>query len=105
MRPKGMREIKTARGIAGRAGASSHEQARTELTWLEHERARLQRELEVWRQNGQRVEGQLQRVEARLAELRTLTAEGAPPPRPAQPSRRPERDEPAPGWSLFTLEY
>lgn len=45
MRPKGLREIKTAQGIPGRASGSSREQAVAELARLEHERARLQREM------------------------------------------------------------
>lgn len=110
MRPKGLREIRTVQGVAGRGRGSSREQAVAELARLEHERARLQRELEVWRQNQQRVEEQLRRVELRLADLRAATAEEpAPAPMPA-PRRAPARsttrdDESEGGWSTLSLEY
>jgi seryl-tRNA synthetase len=110
MRPKGLREIKTVQGMAGRNRGSSREQAVAELARLEHERARLQRELEVWRQNQQRVEEQLGRVEARLADLRAATAE-EPASAPRPPQRRaatrpaPRDDDHDGGWATLSLEY
>lgn len=111
MRPRGLREIKTIQGRAGKAKGGSREQAVAELARLEHERARLQRELEVWLQNQRRVAEQLQRVETRLSELRALTHEepDAPPPAarrrhaPARPT--PRDDEPEAGWTSLSLEY
>ncbi len=110
MRPKGLREIKTAQGIPGRASGSSREQAVAELARLEHERARLQRELNVWRQNQQRTDDQLRRVEERLSTLQGVLAEepdATPRPAPRRPAPRPATndDDPNSSWSSVALEY
>lgn len=44
----------------------------TELTRLEHEKARLKRELNMWVQNHKKTQARLDKVEERLALLREI---------------------------------
>ncbi|NJN16141.1 MAG: hypothetical protein HC822_07610 [Oscillochloris sp.] len=108
MRPKGMRAIRTTRSLNRSPRATSREQQVAELARLEHEKARLSRELDVWRQNAARTNDQLERVEVRLNELRELLRADEPVPiRPAHPRRRPaeRRDDDEGEWKTVSLEY
>ena len=69
-RPRGMRDLMTIQGIAGRSVPDSREQIVAEQARLEHERARLRRELEMWQENGRKTAGRLHAVEERMALLR-----------------------------------
>ena len=67
MRTRGMREIPTAFGLAKRSKPNSRDEAITEMARLEHEKARLEREMALWVQNEKRTEKHLQKVRDRLA--------------------------------------
>jgi septal ring factor EnvC (AmiA/AmiB activator) len=116
MRPRGLRNIRTVQGLTRRDKAGSREQAVAEMARLEHEKARIQREIDVWQQNLRRTEEQFQRVEARLAVVRQAIAESdaqlgqhpaAPAPAPRRPFRRTVEtdDEGEPPFTTFSLEY
>jgi hypothetical protein len=49
--PKGMRHITTIQSIRSRSVPSSSEQIMTELSRLEHEKGRLERERKIWIEN------------------------------------------------------
>jgi hypothetical protein len=109
-RPRGMRELMTIQGLAGRSVPDSREQIVAEQARLEHERARLRRELEMWQENGRKTAGRLQTVEDRMALLRrTIEPMLEPEPtaesdRPAARSTEPE-PEPSTVWHEVVLEY
>jgi TolA-binding protein len=69
---RGMRDIPTIQGLRHQSGPATREQAVTELARLEHERARLRRELTMWVSNQTKTEKRLHQVEERLAELQHL---------------------------------
>lgn len=105
MRPKGLRDMRTSQHLSRRNQNGSREQAVAELARLEHEKARLTRELDVWRQNMQRTAEQLEQVEARLAALHQQIEQPAATPA-APPARRARRDEPdPPQYTSISLEY
>jgi hypothetical protein len=110
-RPRGMRDLMTIQGISGRTVPDSREQIVAEQSRLEHERARLRRELEMWQGNLDKTAGRLQGVEDRMALLRR-TLEPMLDPEPAAPDaeRRASRavepePEPATTWHEIVLEY
>jgi len=69
MKIKGMRNIPTVQGLAHRAVPSNREQAVSELARQEHERARLQRELNLWLSKKEQTEQRLQAVQERIKQL------------------------------------
>ncbi|NTU78727.1 MAG: hypothetical protein HGA45_04890 [Chloroflexales bacterium] len=108
-RPRGMRELTTIQGLSGRTVPSSREQIVAEQSRLEHERARLERELLMWQENERRTNERLNAALERLAMLTAACAqsEGAPEARPAQrPAQRlADESEPATEWHEIVLEY
>ena len=106
MRPKGLRNLRTLQATTRRDKANSHEQAVAELARLEHEKARLQRELDVWEQNRRRTEQHLQRVEARLGVVRRNIdlSGGEAVRRPAPQVFRDEREDET-DWGTLSIEY
>ena len=66
---RGMRDISTIQGLRRRSLSSTREQTVADLARLEHEKARLKRELGIWIDNQKRAEGRLRHVEERLALL------------------------------------
>jgi chromosome segregation ATPase len=105
-RPRGMRELMTIQGIAGRKVPDSREQIVAEQARLEHERARLRRELEMWQKNADKTAGRLQALEDRMALLRR-TIEPLLDPEPERPgSRNAESEtESTTVWHEVVLEY
>lgn len=111
-RTRGMRDIPTIQGLSRRAVPNTRPQAATEMARLEHEKARLERELRIWIHSQKRTEDRLRRVEERLARVRKvlgpLAAEG-----PAERSRirrlptgEADRGEgEAQSWQEIPLEY
>jgi hypothetical protein len=91
-RPRGMRELMTIQSLAGRSVPDSREQIVAEQARLEHERARLTRELNMWQENARKTAGRLQTVEDRMSLLR----------RTIEPMLEPE---PATEWHEIVLEY
>jgi chromosome segregation ATPase len=109
-RPRGMRELMTIQGIAGRTVPDSREQIVAEQSRLEHERARLRRELEMWQGNLDKTAQRLQGVEDRMTLLRRAIEPMLEPEEAAEPTRRPARaaeaePEPTTVWHEIVLEY
>ena len=71
-RTRGMRNIPTIQGLRHRSLPTTREQTVGELARLEHEKARLNRELKLWMDHQKRTEGQLQQVEERLTILQQM---------------------------------
>lgn len=68
-----MRDIPTIQGLRSRSVPATRKQAITELVRLEHEAARLQREIEMWRTNQEKTEGRLRQIEKRIDFLNQMT--------------------------------
>jgi chromosome segregation ATPase len=98
MTRRGLRELATIQGLRRSRLPQRREQAVGELARLEHERTRLQRELEIWRQNQARTEERLHRCEARVAQIQQALGD-----QPAAPSSAPQPRSSA--WDDLTFEY
>jgi len=110
---RGMRNIPTIQGLRHRSLPTSREQTVAELARLEHEKARLNRELKLWIDHQKRTEGQLQQVEERLALLQQILE----PPAADDSPRRTKKARRSPtengdtgegedqGWQEIRLEY
>jgi hypothetical protein len=113
MKVKGMRDVLGSQSVVNRSRQHTREQAVTDLTRLEHEKARLERELTVWTSKQETTSGRLAQVSAELASLQNSLY---PPPttdveRPADPMRSAsgptgrdaaERETP---WRGIPMEY
>jgi len=106
---RGMRDIPTIQGLRHRSLPTTREQAVAEVARLEHEKARLKRELNLWTDHQKKTEGQLQQVEERLAILQQImdqTDDGNLRKPSGRRREKAERDEgEAQGWREITLEY
>ena len=107
----GMRDIPTIQGLRNHSVPTTRAQAVTELARLEHEKARLERELNMWIGNQKKTEKRLQRVEERLTHLQQVLQ---PPVGAESPKRQPRRSSSekadsgggeTPGWREISLEY
>ncbi|MGA9351840.1 MAG: hypothetical protein WBW48_23975 [Anaerolineae bacterium] len=74
---KSMRDIPTIQGLRHRSLPTTREQAVAEVARMEHEKARLKRELNLWINHQKRTEGQLQQVEERLTILQQILGQTA----------------------------
>jgi hypothetical protein len=84
---RGMRDVPTIQGLRHRFLPGTREQTVAEVARLEHEKARLERELSLWLQHQDRTEKQLRQVEER-------------------PKGKAGSDEgEAQGWREISLEY
>lgn len=117
---KGMRDIPTIQVLRNRSVPTSREQAVTELARLEHEKARLERELKMWIHNQKKTEGRLWLVEQRLALVQEVvappTAESSTKPvlsaaegrarvRRSPTEKADSGEGEAQGWREIPLEY
>ena len=109
---RGMRDIPTIQGLRHCSQPTTREQTVAEIARLEHEKARLQREMAMWNQNQEKTAGRLQQVEERLA----LLQQALDPPDPTGTPRRAQAPRPAAkgagdddggarGWREITVEY
>ncbi len=109
MRPRGMRDIPTAYGLAKRTKPGSRDEAITELARLEREKARLEREMALWVENQKRTEKHLQRVLTRLAMLEPVIANKPPEPvdveQKADNENQADNSASAQTWTAIKLEY
>jgi hypothetical protein len=109
-RTLGMRDIPTIQGLRHRATPGSREQTVAEVARLEHEKARLQRELDIWLSNHARTERRIQQVEERLAMLQELLEPkkspqvGQSPGASGDDTTEGQQGE-SPGWKAVPLEY
>jgi hypothetical protein len=89
----------------------SREQIVAEQARLEHERARLERELQMWQDNGRRTGERLAAVLDRLAMLASASEQAAGAPGAGRPRRQGQQDqdgeeaEPTTTWHEIVLEY
>lgn len=98
-RARDMRDIPTIQGLRHRAMPRTREQAVAEMARLEHEKARLGRELNIWADNQKRTEGRLRHVEERLALVQKILDDasaaeehkGSDAERTAESERQPKR--------------
>jgi septal ring factor EnvC (AmiA/AmiB activator) len=109
---KGMRNIPTIQALRHRSLPTTREQAVAEVARLEHEKARLNRELNLWIDHQKRTEGQLEQVEERLTILQQIldetTTEDSTKRAGARRSRTERGDTSegeAQGWREIPLEY
>jgi hypothetical protein len=102
-----MRDIPTVYGLMKRSKPSSHDEAITELSRLEHEKVRLERELALWRSNEKRTQQRLQTILNRVALLQAFvdgrSSEAASP----HAVSGPENEEAVENeqWATVRLEY
>ena len=104
---KGMRDISTLSGLAHSRVTGTRQQTASELAYLEHEKDRLKRELDLWSANQRRAEGRLQSVEQRMAQLQMAMEEAAPAAKRRAALSNDEADgrDAAARWREVTLEY
>ena len=69
---RGMRDIPTIQGLRHCSLPSTREQTVAEVARLEHEKARLERELDMWLENQKKTEKRLQDVRERLSHLQQV---------------------------------
>jgi chromosome segregation ATPase len=90
----GMRDIPTIQGLRNRAVPSTREQTMSELARLEHEKARLERELNMWLANQKKTQERIQQVQERVNLLQHVLDDLSPKRRPASsPSSGEQTDE------------
>ncbi len=96
-RVRSMRDIPTVQGLRDRAIPDSREQIMSELAHLEHEKARLEREISIWITNQNKTQERIRIVQERVEMLNRTMEEispSVPRRRPAQPGEAPdEADE------------
>jgi hypothetical protein len=108
---KGMRDIPTIQGLRNQSLPKSRELIVAEVARMEHEKARLERELRMWVSNEKKTENRLQRVEERLGLLQQmLEPPPASAPKRAKNRRAPVETTPsgesqAQGWQEVSLKY
>lgn len=103
---RGMRDIPTIQGIRNRSVPATREQAMTELTRLEHEKSRLERELNIWLANQKKTEDRIQQLQERVNLLQTVMGEISPKRRRPDPgSEQAEEDAGKSAWREVSLEY
>jgi hypothetical protein len=94
-RVRGMRDIPTVQGLRHHSVPTTREEAVAELARMEHEKARLERELDMWLGNQRTTEDRLRQVETRLALLDEIlnpsADEEAPGGTAAQPGTQRKR--------------
>lgn len=105
---KSMRDVQTLAGQAHRAVTGTRAQAVSELAYLEHEKERLERELNVWTCNQKKAESRLQALHQRIAMLQGVLEVQPSAERRAQRAKEEAPDtsqEPESSWRKISLEY
>ena len=77
-RIRNMRDIPTIQGLKNRTVPDSREQIMSELARLEHEKARIDREISVWAGNQKKAQIRATEVQDRIAILQGLITELVP---------------------------
>lgn len=85
-RLRSMRDIPTIQGLKNRGVPSNREQIVGELARLEHEKARLERELSMWVANQKKTQFRLSNVQERLNHLQAALEEISPRKQPEAPA-------------------
>ena len=90
----GMRNIPTIQGLRNRTVPATREQIMSELARLEHEKARLERELNMWLDNQKKTQVRIQEMQERVNLLQYLLEDLSPKRRPANsPASGEQADE------------
>jgi hypothetical protein len=105
MRIRGMRDIPTQFGLAKRSKPNSRDEAITEMARLEHEKARLEREMALWLENQKRTQTRLDGVKSRLAILQGIVEESAGQPRTQAADAAGQPDGGSERWTTVRIEY
>ncbi len=122
MKPRGMHDIATAQSLINRSVPATRAQMVAQLARMEHERERLERELNVWAGKQKQTEGRLQQVRRHITLLQGALNESSAafpesyPERSRRGSRRDRRPPSAEGssedskqeattWQEIALEY
>ncbi len=119
MKPKGIRDVPTLQLLTKRTLLSAREQAATDLARLEHEKARLERELKLWTTKQVETEKRLAHVRQQLGMLQQVLNASDDKPKRAkrrrvQPPAGGERKdsnkktvstEPQKTWREIEIEY
>ncbi|MGQ9926504.1 MAG: hypothetical protein ACUVS4_06490 [Chloroflexaceae bacterium] len=101
-RPRFRPGIPSGALMRGRPASRTAAAVAAERLALERERARLERELTVWRRNQARAEARLQQVTQRLGALHAPPDAAAPA---APPVARAQADVPSGSWNSIVVEY
>lgn len=103
---RSMRDIPTIQGLRNRSVPATREQVMSELARLEHEKARLERELNMWIANQKKTEDRLQQLQERVNLLQTVMDEISPKKRKLDPgSGQAEKIDDKNGYHEVSLEY
>lgn len=103
---RSMRDIPTIQGLRNRSVPATREQVMSELARLEHEKARLERELNMWIANQKKTEDRLQQLQERVNLLQTVMDEISPKKRKLDPgSEQAEKIDDKNGYHEVSLEY
>jgi len=79
-----MRDIPTHQGLKyHRSAPANREQIMSELAQLEHENARLEREITIWLSNQKRTQTRIEQVQKRMHLMRRMFEELLPKPQAA----------------------
>ncbi|MBU0703250.1 MAG: hypothetical protein KKC18_05225 [Chloroflexi bacterium] len=107
MKPKGMHDIPTAQSLISRSIPATRAQMVARLARMEHEKERLERELNVWVGKQQQTERRLQQVQQHIKLLRRALGESsANEDREDSGIQRMTNDRgKAEGWREIPLEY
>lgn len=110
VRVRSMRDIPSLQGLRNRSVPASRQQAVAEVARMEHEKARLERELEIWLGNQRNTERRLRQVEERLAGLEQVLhppdGDGATKCQVRRtPTERTDGGEEVRKWQEITLQY
>jgi hypothetical protein len=109
----GMRDIPTIQGLRNQSMPTTREQAVAEVARMEHEKARLQRELGIWLGNQEKTQNRLRQVEERLTRLQEMLdppadtgpAHGQGRRSQAGPADDDEGEDKTHTWREISLEY
>ena len=107
MKPKGLHNISTAQSLISRSIPATRDKIMTQLARMEQERARLERELDVWVGKQRQTEERLQQVRQRIELLQQAldklpAAEGR---RDSGTQRTANDGRKGKGWQEILLEY
>lgn len=98
---RNMRDIPTIQGLKNRTVPGSREQIVSELARLEHEKARIMREINVWLSNHKKALIRSQDVQERIDLLQRLITEQTPQPASDQPYQEVE----SPGGKFREVKF
>jgi hypothetical protein len=108
---RGMRDVPTMQGSRKRSLSVTREHAVTELARLEHEKARLERELGIWQANAKKTSRRLARIDEQLSVLQHILTpapakeEGPVERRKTHPSPDEDATRTDQAWQEIKLEY